>query len=407
MKRTELVYMDAKSSKFWNIELDGVSHRVTYGRIGTSGQSATKEFPSEAKAEEAYDKLVREKLSKGYVAAQGSGVASPGAGGGAKASDEFPLISFISINRRDEVSENVKTFVGRKVVDYNPEKEPKKGGDTIYRFRSDWESDDCEDNLRSFLETDAAQDAVGIVIGAWFGDESDRDSSSIIKLLAESSAMLPKLAAIYLGDVVSEENEMSWIQQADISPLLAAYPSLQLLRARGGSSLQLSNPKHAKLRALALETGGMDVEVVRSVCSSDFPNLEHLELWLGTDEYGGNSSVQDLQPIFSGKLFPKLKYLGLRNCHYVDDIAGVIVNSPIIERIETLDLSLGTLSDEGAKALLSLPTGGSLKKVSIHHHYVGNALVKQLKDLKIPIDTSNPEGMDRDDDEWRFVAVGE
>ncbi|HYG33205.1 MAG TPA: WGR domain-containing protein, partial [Clostridia bacterium] len=34
MKR-ELVYMDAKSSKFWNIELKGNSYTVTYGRIGT------------------------------------------------------------------------------------------------------------------------------------------------------------------------------------------------------------------------------------------------------------------------------------------------------------------------------------------------------------------------------------
>jgi hypothetical protein len=224
--------------------------------------------------------------------------------------------------------------------------------------------------------------------------------------LVKNRASLPKLAAIYLGDIVSEENEISWIQQTDLSPLLEAFPSLQLLRARGGTSLELKKTRHQNLRALALEAGGLPVDVVRSVCSSDFPNLEHLELWLGTDNYGGDSSVQDLQPIFSGKLFPKLKYLGLRNCQYADDIAGVIVNSPIIERIETLDLSLGTLTDVGAKALLSIPTGGSLKKVNIHHNYVDSAILKQLKALSVPFDTSNPEHMDQDD-EWRFVAVGE
>ena len=116
--------------------------------------------------------------------------------------------------------------------------------------------------------------------------------------------------------------------------------------------------------------------------------------------------MQDLQPILSGKLFPKLKYLGLRNCEYADDIAAVVVNSPIVERIETLDLSLGVLTDEGAQAILSLPEGGSLKKVSIHYNYVGKDLLKKLNDLKISIDTSKPSTMD-EDDEWRFVAVGE
>ena len=53
MERRELVLMDAKSSKFWNIELKGARHTVTYGRTGTNGQSQTKEFPSqdEAKAD--------------------------------------------------------------------------------------------------------------------------------------------------------------------------------------------------------------------------------------------------------------------------------------------------------------------------------------------------------------------
>ena len=115
--------------------------------------------------------------------------------------------------------------------------------------------------------------------------------------------------------------------------------------------------------------------------------------------------MKDLQQILSGKLFPKLNYLGLRNCQYVDDIAGVIVNSPIIERIETLDLSLGTLTDTGGEALLGLPTGGSLKKVNLHHHFMTAAVSKKLKALKLTVDVSGQNEME--DDGWRFVAVGE
>ncbi|MCB9686452.1 MAG: WGR domain-containing protein [Alphaproteobacteria bacterium] len=64
MRRFELV--DGKSSKFWEIELDGASFTVRYGRIGTNGQSQTKDFPTAAKASAEHDKLIKEKTGKGY-----------------------------------------------------------------------------------------------------------------------------------------------------------------------------------------------------------------------------------------------------------------------------------------------------------------------------------------------------
>lgn len=60
-------FNDGKSKKFWNIELEGASFTVTYGRIGATGQTQTKDFSSDSKAQAAYDKLVAEKLGKGYV----------------------------------------------------------------------------------------------------------------------------------------------------------------------------------------------------------------------------------------------------------------------------------------------------------------------------------------------------
>ncbi|MEZ6089608.1 MAG: hypothetical protein R3C05_16575 [Pirellulaceae bacterium] len=113
-----------------------------------------------------------------------------------------------------------------------------------------------------------------------------------------------------------------------------------------------------------------------------------------------------MQPILSGDLFPNLKYLGLRNCQFVDDIAAVIVNSPLVHRIETLDLSLGVLTDEGGRALLALPTDGTLQHVNLHYNFLTSEVTKLLKKLPIKLDLSKPSHME-DDDEWRFVAVGE
>lgn len=60
-------FSDGSSNKFWDIELSGKDVTTTWGRIGTGGQSKTKQFASESKAQEEYNKLVREKTSKGYI----------------------------------------------------------------------------------------------------------------------------------------------------------------------------------------------------------------------------------------------------------------------------------------------------------------------------------------------------
>ncbi|MFN8607998.1 MAG: STM4015 family protein [Vulcanimicrobiota bacterium] len=391
MKR-ELIYMDAKSSKFWNISLEGSFHTVTYGRIGSAGQSASKSFASQELARKDAEKLIREKLGKGYVDADQQK---------AETGQLLP-VAFPSVIHKDEIQRNAGTFVGQRVVNYDPEKEAR--ADVAYRFRSDYEEDNWQEHLEHFAQTAAAAQATALVIGAWQGDDSGTDSSGVIETLVRLKDRFPRLVAIYLGDITYEECEMSWIQQSDLSPLLQAYPQLQLLRSRGGEGLEIKQPEHAGLRALALETGGLGGEVVRSLGQARFPNLEYLELWLGTEDYGASVTVEDLQPIFGGQLFPKLKYLGLRNSDKADEFARAVVNAPVLQQLETLDLSLGTLSDEGAEALTGLKA--PLKRLCVHHHYISAELVRKLKELPLSLDATNPSNMD-EDEEYRYVAVGE
>ncbi len=66
MTRHELHFQDGVSDKFWTIELQGKRFTVQFGRTGTDGQTQTKKFASNAEAEKACEKLVAEKLKKGY-----------------------------------------------------------------------------------------------------------------------------------------------------------------------------------------------------------------------------------------------------------------------------------------------------------------------------------------------------
>jgi uncharacterized protein (TIGR02996 family) len=72
-------FRDDKSAKFWSIDLQGIRFTVRFGKVGTTGQTQTKEFANESQARDAHDKLVAEKVKKGYVECGGASVRGPAA----------------------------------------------------------------------------------------------------------------------------------------------------------------------------------------------------------------------------------------------------------------------------------------------------------------------------------------
>ena len=155
----------------------------------------------------------------------------------------------------------------------------------------------------------------------------------------------------------------------------------------GGSGLAFVPLQHEKLKALIIEPGGLRREVIHQICTLELPALEYLELWLGRDEYGGNSTFEDLMPIISDQQFPRLKYLGLRNSEYSDDIAFAIVQSPLIEQLVELDFSMGTLGDEGAEALLNCSAVHQLDTLNVDANCLSDQMVARLKQLEIEVIT--------------------
>lgn len=66
MKR-HFTFSDDVSNKFWQIETQENAFTVTYGRIGSAGQSQTKAFADATTCQKEAEKLIREKTNKGYV----------------------------------------------------------------------------------------------------------------------------------------------------------------------------------------------------------------------------------------------------------------------------------------------------------------------------------------------------
>ncbi|MEV6667632.1 STM4015 family protein [Streptomyces nigra] len=252
-----------------------------------------------------------------------------------------------------------------------------------------------------------------LIVGAW-EEAYDSDPSDVVEALLAARDRLPALRALFLGDMVMEECEISWINQTDVAPLLAGFPALEEFGVRGGSGLGFTAVQHAALRRLVVETGGLPASVVRGVGASDLPALEHLDLWLGTPDYGGDSEAADLEPILSGARLPRLRHLALRNSEIQDAVAAAVAAAPVVARLEVLDLSMGVLTDEGAGALLNGQPLTHLKKLDLHHHYLSKAFEEQVRQALEPAGVE--VDLDRDDAEeeteedgtvWRYVSVGE
>jgi hypothetical protein len=303
------------------------------------------------------------------------------------------------------IYEHATQFAGKPVVDWDPDQGIRDPLNILYRISLTWEESEggqsWTDRFAAFLDDAAASRAVGLVVGFW-----GEDVEPVIEAVAAARDRLPDLKALFLGDIISEENEISWIQQGDVSPILQAYPALEQVRVRGATGLSLGTPRHAALKELTIESGGLGREVVQQVLAGELPALEHLELWLGDSDYGADTTVDDLGPLLFGNLFPRLRYLGLRDSEITDEIAQAVARAPILERIRVLDLSLGTLSDAGASALLAAPAIRKLEKLDLHHHYCSATTIAKLQLLGIEVDVSDPQQAD-DDDGHRYVAVSE
>ncbi|MFJ9738372.1 STM4015 family protein [Streptomyces sp. NPDC101166] len=273
-----------------------------------------------------------------------------------------------------------------------------------------------EDWTAAFARFRAAVDTTrvrALIVGAW-QDAYETEPTAVLEALIAARDGFPALRALFVGDMVSEECEISWINQTDVTPLLDAFPELEEFGVRGGSELRFPPVEHTGLRKLVIQTGGLPADVVRGVGASELPALEHLDLWLGTAEYGGDSEAADLEPILSGDRLPRLRHLALRNSETQDAVAAAVAVAPVVARLEVLDLSMGVLTDEGATALLAGRPLTHLRKLDLHHHYISEPVQERIRRALTPegveVDLDREDAEDDEDGDgtaWRYVAVGE
>lgn len=95
------------------------------------------------------------------------------------------------------------------------------------KFFIDWNNEiPQEEFINNILADEDLVKIRSLVISRW-GECYEESCQPIIDMFAEHAERFAHLESLFIGDMESEECEISWIKQGDYSRLYAALPNLK------------------------------------------------------------------------------------------------------------------------------------------------------------------------------------
>lgn len=247
-----------------------------------------------------------------------------------------------------------------------------------------------------------------LIIGNWNNAWED-DCQGILDAIVKHAEKFSHIESLFVGDMESEECEVSWILQGNYSDLWAALPNLKALTIKGSQDLELGEICHENLESLTIICGGLPSDVLESIGRAKLPNLKKLCLYIGVEDYGFDGDADTVRKMLDEADFPSLTYLGITDSEIQDELTEVVLNSKFMSQIHTLDLSDGTLSDKGGEMLVkAIPQYPNIQVLDLHHHFMTDDMVKQLQALSVELDVSEQEEPDNYRGEiWMYASMTE
>jgi hypothetical protein len=130
----------------------------------------------------------------------------------------------------------------------------------------------------------------------------------------------------------------------DLSSFWKRLPALEELHLRSAPGGVLGHIEAPRLKRFVRASTGLSRAELESIVEAGWPELEHLELWLGFPDQGGQSTAEVLSPLLRERSLPKLTTLGLVNSSLVGELLPMLVTSPLLPRLRRLDLSYSRLT---------------------------------------------------------------
>jgi uncharacterized protein (TIGR02996 family) len=415
-------FRDGKSNKFWNIELQGTAFTVTFGRIGAAGQTQKKEFADAAKAQREHDKLVKEKLAKGYVET------TPAATGG---SLRDALEAALVANPDDLASHSA-------YADYLAEQGDPRGELIQVQIA-------LEDEKKSPAERKRLQKREEELLKAhlheWLGELAPHlldveqrqwgpnpefrfargwvDRLQIAELsgpVAEAFCRTPLLRLLRELLVIESDYDDPGLEQLAAAPY---FGNVRLFQLGPESNCHISGehavefvrkmPRLEELRMYAHRVNTEELfalpmphlRVLHVYHIYDYPlevlaankslgNLTHLALWphgLEPDDDHAYISFEAVRALVRSRHLKGLTHLHVYLSDLGDEGCAEIVRSGILKRLKVLDLWSGRISDVGATALAACPDLRHLERLRIDQNYLTAAGLAALKATGVPVES--------------------
>jgi hypothetical protein len=234
-------------------------------------------------------------------------------------------------------------------------------------------------------------------LASYAGDNDWAETLAVVG----SSSRAPFLRSLRFDDFTREESEISWTSYGDLSVLWAPFVRLEELRIRAGGEGVLGRLEFPRLKRFARETGGLRNDELDAILSAKWPLLEQLEIWFGDPNYGAQVDAGRLESFLKGGHPPKLRALGLMNCDFAGELLPLVLGSPLLPALRSLDLSMGVLGDEHVDALLAARLG-HLEVLNLESNAFSPEACARLK-AALPLAKLG----DQNPAAERYVSVGE
>lgn len=443
-------FSEGTSNKFWEVNLEGDTQTIRYGKIGTDGQQKDKVFDSRREARDDTAKLIKEKLGKGYVevGVPPRAPSNPQLEAAIEANLDAPepyLVyadwltaqgdprgEFIVLQAQGQHAEanallakNADAWLGPLTEFTHEVPDPEQRWHTSERgFHLEWQhgfikhlswhwdafdydtEDDPGSDLKALLQLPAARFIQSLRLGPCPGEET-MDPSPLVDAMLEVEG--PRtLRTLFLAD--RGDWDISGTLSGNFGALHHLFPKLKSLTLHGGQIEFGKKVSLPELEELTLQSGGLDQAVVREVLRADLPKLKRLSIWFGDANYGASGTVDDLRALFDGKLFPQLEHLGVMNCAWVGDAARALATSKLLPKLTSLDLSMGALSDGDVDAMVASQAAfAHLTHLNLENNALTKASRPKVAGLAKTVNFGKDDEHDagRADGDYRYVAVGE
>ena len=199
--------------------------------------------------------------------------------------------------------------------------------------------------------------------------------------LASTHAWAGALRSLNLGDVITDwlpSNRMHLVVGEVGRVISEAFPDLRWLSIAAGE-LGLEGLALPKLEVLELSTLVMTRARLAAVLAAELPALRRLSLFFGPASTGTDATLAELAPLLEGRCHAGVVDLAVANFEDGDQLARALVDSPIAARLESLDLSLGTLGDVGAALLAtSAARFPRLRRLDVNDCFVSDEGIARL-----------------------------